>query len=298
MNQRMAVPGSLAPCARSVTLPRSRAGIFYYEAGSPSLPPMLLVHGLGDEADTWRSVILPLSATFHVIAPDLPGFGRSTRPGRRRLAPRFLGRVLRELAATLGIRGAVGVGSSLGGVVVQLAAMEEPALFSRLVLLDGGVGIGGRIPPALLLMLLPGLGEKRYRSLSGNLGAAYASLRPYYADLDGLPSSEREFLKVRVGERVASDTQRRAYFSALRAFILWTVLRAPAARKTATALAPRTLTIWGAQDHIVAMPASPGGAPPLPLVIEGAGHLPHQEKPGEIVRIIEGFAGKAGQGGG
>jgi pimeloyl-ACP methyl ester carboxylesterase len=48
---------------------------------------LLLVHGLGDEADSWRHVLLPLAERYHVVAPDLPGFGRSESlplPGRTR----------------------------------------------------------------------------------------------------------------------------------------------------------------------------------------------------------------------
>jgi pimeloyl-ACP methyl ester carboxylesterase len=294
---RMGVPRDLEPFARSITLPRSGASLFYYDAGSPASPSMLLVHGLGDEADTWRSVIAPLSRTFRVIAPDLPGFGRSAPPGRARLSPPFLSGILRELMTALQISGAICVGSSLGAVLVELAAREDPALASRLLLADGGLGIEGKIPPSLLLMLLPGLGENRYRRLKGDLDAAYASLRPYYADLDAMPETERVFLRQRVEDRVMSDTQRRAYFSTLRGYIGWLLLHGRSARPGAKRPAQDVLYVWGAEDHIVPLSAAraahAGESTSKLTIIAGAGHLPHQEKPGEFVRIVRGFVGAA-----
>ena len=173
---------------------------------------MLLVHGLGDEADTWRRVIAPLAEGNRVVAPDLPGFGRSSLPSHGRLTPRYLTAVLRGLAASLGLRRVTMVGSSLGAALAQIVALADPNLVSRLILVDGGLLAMNRLNIGMLLMLVPGLAERRYRSLARDLDAAYASLMPYYASLGSLPREEREFLRERVGERVASVTQMRAYF--------------------------------------------------------------------------------------
>lgn len=54
--------------------------IFYREAGSPSLPNLLLLHGHASSSHTFRNIIPQLSSSFHVVAPDYPGFGNSGRP--------------------------------------------------------------------------------------------------------------------------------------------------------------------------------------------------------------------------
>lgn len=54
--------------------------IFYREAGSASLPDLLLLHGHASASHTFRNILPQLSDTFHVIAPDYPGFGNSDRP--------------------------------------------------------------------------------------------------------------------------------------------------------------------------------------------------------------------------
>jgi pimeloyl-ACP methyl ester carboxylesterase len=54
--------------------------IFYREAGDPSKPTLLLLHGFPSSSHMFRDLIPLLADRFHIVAPDLPGFGRSGRP--------------------------------------------------------------------------------------------------------------------------------------------------------------------------------------------------------------------------
>ena len=56
--------------------------IFYRQAGSPSAPAVLLLHGFPSSSHMFRNLIPLLAPHFHVIAPDLPGFGFSDAPSR------------------------------------------------------------------------------------------------------------------------------------------------------------------------------------------------------------------------
>lgn len=63
--------------------------IFYREAGSDDKPKLLLLHGFPSAGHMFRDLIPQLSEHFHIVAPDLPGFGQSDMPPRDQFAYTF-----------------------------------------------------------------------------------------------------------------------------------------------------------------------------------------------------------------
>src|SRR5437870_2076118 len=63
--------------------------IFYREAGAAAAPHLLLLHGFPSASHMFRDLIPLLADRFHVIAPDLPGFGQSGIPPRRAFSYTF-----------------------------------------------------------------------------------------------------------------------------------------------------------------------------------------------------------------
>ncbi|MGO4305495.1 alpha/beta fold hydrolase [Cupriavidus sp. RAF12] len=56
--------------------------VFYRESGRPGAPKLLLLHGFPSSSHMFRDLIPQLADRFHIVAPDLPGFGLSDMPGR------------------------------------------------------------------------------------------------------------------------------------------------------------------------------------------------------------------------
>jgi pimeloyl-ACP methyl ester carboxylesterase len=63
--------------------------VFYREAGAPDAPTLLLLHGYPSASHQFRELIPLLADRFHLVAPDLPGFGKSDMPARADFAYTF-----------------------------------------------------------------------------------------------------------------------------------------------------------------------------------------------------------------
>lgn len=282
-------PG-LNPYSRKVHLPALHLDLFIFEAGEPKNPTLLMIHGLGDEADTWRHVFLPFSKRFHVVAVDLPGFGRSDKPSLD-YTPDFMKRSLLELMDALQIPEATLMGSSLGAILAHSLALSHPDKVRGLVLADGALLqetlMGDK---SLLFMQIPLLGEWFYTHLRKDPQAAYNSLRPVYRDLDALPEADREFLFTRVNQRVWSNDQRRAYFSTLRRLTPWARKLQTGLKEKLSRLQIPTLVIRGETDTLFPDENARAVAQIQPnaelITLPGTGHLPHQEDPEAFIKAV------------
>ena len=63
--------------------------VFYREAGTAAAPKLLLLHGFPSSSHMFRNLMPLLAERFHIVAPDLPGFGLSDMPGRDGFAYTF-----------------------------------------------------------------------------------------------------------------------------------------------------------------------------------------------------------------
>ena len=294
---------NLARYAQTVSLSvdqmREPLTLFTYQAGpADGADAVLLIHGLQDEADSWRHVFEPLAHTHRVVAMDLPGFGRSTKNLRRYDVPLYVQTVI-ALMDALNIRRATLIGNSMGAMVAEALTLQNPARVSKLVLVDGTLRIvsqGSKVSLNPIKWLLADYYDRRYfDALRKDAKAAYDTLMPYYADLAGLPQADREFLFQRVNERVWDEPQRKASLSIRNGFLKFFGLQVPKLVQGISTLQTPTTVIWGEHDHIIPARNGEERAAAQPRAhwyqIANAGHLPHQERPAEFLDRVNLFLG-------
>ncbi len=116
------------------------AKIRYLEAGDATKPNVILLHGLGANADSWQptpmvSTIVALSTKYHVIALDQVGFGKSDKPFLKYRVGTYAD-FLDKFMSELKIEKATLIGNSLGGWVSGLMSVKYPNRVEKLILVD------------------------------------------------------------------------------------------------------------------------------------------------------------------
>lgn len=106
----------------------------YRVAGDPAHRPIVLLHGLGEDASDWDSVLPALAGHHRVYALDLRGHGRSSYPGRYSFEA--MRDDVREFLEIVIADRCVVIGHSMGGTVAILLAEAAPLLFVHLILED------------------------------------------------------------------------------------------------------------------------------------------------------------------
>src|SRR3712207_8637679 len=107
--------------------------------GGDAGPPLVLLHGVGDNALDWRWVMPALAHDHRVYAPDLPGSGGNIKPAADHYSSAFFQRFVGSFMDALGAERTAVVGNSAGGLIalrMALARTERGAGFGRM---DGWV---------------------------------------------------------------------------------------------------------------------------------------------------------------
>jgi pimeloyl-ACP methyl ester carboxylesterase len=118
---------------RSVVVLGRRVNVV--DTGGDDKPALLFIHGLGGLWQNWLLNIPAFMGSHRVIAPDLPGFGRSEMPNGR-ISIQGFARMIDALCTELDIEDPVVVGNSMGGFIGAELALAFPTRVRRLVLVS------------------------------------------------------------------------------------------------------------------------------------------------------------------
>ncbi len=226
----------------------------------------MLLHGGGGTGKAWTSQLHYFGDRYHVIAPDLPGFGQSARNSQVQRVDDLAPWLLAWLGA-LGIdRFALG-GNSMGGRVALKAAQSAPERVLALVLLSA---VGVRLPKAPIQNPL--------------------EVRPSHF-MDNMVYDPQQFRRI-TPYRTLADAQELAQGRATYAVYQSNVIEA-ADDLVLSKLSMPSLLIWGRHDAIIPLAYGEALVKALPdaslLVLERAAHLPHMEDPKAVNQSLGDF---------
>jgi pimeloyl-ACP methyl ester carboxylesterase len=119
--------------------------IFYRETGDPKKPTVLLLHGFPTSSHMFRNLIPQLADDFHVIAPDLPGFGFSDAPGHDVFQYTFanVAKVMGDFVEQLGLKKFAIYIFDYGAPTGLRMALRFPERISAIITQNGNAYIEG-----------------------------------------------------------------------------------------------------------------------------------------------------------
>ena len=119
--------------------------LFYREAGDSSQPTVLLLHGFPSASHMFRDLIPELAGTYHVIAPDLPGFGMTEQPARDKFGYNFenIANVVDRFTEVLGLTKFAIYVFDYGAPVGFRLAVKHPKRITAIITQNGNTYLEG-----------------------------------------------------------------------------------------------------------------------------------------------------------
>ncbi len=250
---------------------------FFVEAGRGL--PILLIHGWASSSFSWRRLLPLLERRYRAVAVDLPGFGLS-RPLREGLRLMPVANHISKLMRALGCERYAVIGHSMGGLFASYLAASDPGVVALAL-------ISPSIP-------LEEVGRPFYVRLGGNV--VVGRVLSFFLVRRGFVRRALEGACYQRG--LVDDEMVEGYFRSVQmsreTLLQGLRVREEFSKDVLLRVSVPSILVWGEGDRWV--PISVGRAVADMTgwrleVIPGAGHLPQEEKPLEVLRILEEFLG-------
>ena len=237
--------------------------IRYLESGN-SKGTLVLIHGLGASAERWEKVIPTFSKNYHVIVPDLIGFGYSDKP-LVDYTPEFFSKFLEKFFIASGIENPNIIGSSLGGQITAEYASANPENLEKLILVSPA-GIMKQSTPALDAYIMAALypsehsAKNAFEMMEGSGNEVDKNIVRGFIERMQLPNAKLAFMSTVLGLKNAEVIT----------------------KKLQTIQTP-TLIIWGSDDPVIPIRHSKDFVSSIKdcrfFRMDGCGHTPYVQDP-------------------
>jgi pimeloyl-ACP methyl ester carboxylesterase len=260
-------------------------------------PDVLLLHGLGGTRASLLETAAALSRSYRVHAPDLPGFGSSSKPAVAPYNPSWFASTMVGLMDELGISEAHVVGNSMGGRVAIELGLSHPGRVRALGLLCPAVAWIRRGLHPIVRLLRPELGLLPHGFRRSVVAGHFWSV---FADRDAIDPAIGDLMVDEFQRIYHSAGARYAFLASARNIYLEAPFGKGGFYPRLAGLRAPALFVWGSEDALVPAAFSPHVRRWLPsaqqVTIQGCGHVPQVERAHECSELLMRFFADAGLG--
>jgi pimeloyl-ACP methyl ester carboxylesterase len=286
------LPGGRPPLLQIHDIPVGRHRISTLTMGAG--PDVLLIHGLGGTRASFFETAATLSRHYRVHAPDLPGFGSSSKPARGAYNAQWFGEIMLGLMDELRIDRAHVVGNSMGGRAAIEMGLVAPERVQALALLCPAVAWVRRGLHPIVRLLRPEFGLLPHGFRRSTVAAQFWNI---FYDRDALDPSVGDLMVDEFRRIYHSAGARYAFLASARNIYLEAPFGARGFYPRLAGLIPPALFVWGSHDRLVPAGFGRHVRSWLPsaeqATIESCGHVPQVERTEEINALLLQFFARA-----
>ena len=267
--------------------------IFYREAGDPSKPTILMLHGFPSSSHMYRDLLRDLAPNYHVIAPDFPGFGLSSCPGEDQYEYSFdnLSTTMEQFINALKLTELILYVQDYGGPIGFRIASRRPQLIRALIIQNANAykeGLGDAIAPMKNYFTNPN--EETEKGARGIFSTTKWQYTDGAADISRISPDSYivdQFFLDRPGNDKIQLALFRDYKNNLVLYPKW--------QSYFKTMQPPALILWGRNDKIFIAPGAEAYKRDLKNIevhLLNGGHFVLEEYHREAAKLIDSFLRK------
>ena len=247
--------------------------IRYLESGN-SEDTLVLIHGLGASAERWDQVMPIFAKNYHVVVPDLIGFGYSDKP-MVDYTPDFFSDFLAKFFESVGINRPYLIGSSLGGQITVEFASQNPNNIEKLVLVSPA-GVMKQSTPALDAYIMAALypnensAKNAFEMMEGSGNEVDQKIIHGFIERMQLPNAKLAFMSTILGLKNAEIITKKLQ-----------LIQTP------------TMLIWGSDDPVIPIQHADEFVSSIKdcrfYRMDGCGHTPYVQDPFNFATAVMKF---------
>ncbi len=258
--------------------------VHFHDEGDPADSiPIVLIHGTASSLHTFDAWTDSLKKTNRVVRMDLPAFGLTGPFPDRNYSMAHYTAFLKEFLTALKIKQCVLAGNSLGGEIAWNFTLEQPAMVTKLILIDAaGYPLHSKSVPIAFKMAQTPVVRNLFTYITPRF-LVKASVENVYFD----KSKVTDALIDRYFELTLRKGNRQAFVDRLNSTANTSAI------KNISNIQQPTLILWGANDLLIPVENGYKFHADLPndtlVILENSGHVPMEESPVESLKPVLDF---------